>query len=88
MPQDPRKNGFTAYASALVMAMAGSGIFAEPGLPQDPLAGIDIAAEYQLIQRKASRLSANTRRLVVVEYLRRQKKVMTEQDVIDTTQTK
>jgi len=35
--------------------------------PDRRLAGIDVEAEYKLIQRKESKLSANMRRLVVRE---------------------
>jgi len=57
-------NSFKAFIPSLV-AMGAS----MAGL-RDPLVGIDIKAEYKLIQKKESRLSANERRLVAYRYER------------------
>lgn len=41
-----------------------------PSGQKDPLEGVDIAAEYELIQQKKSTLSSNLRRLVVLRHSR------------------
>ena len=45
-----------------------AGYFKYSALHPDPLKGIDIKKEYQLIQQKKSNLSANLRKMVVTRY--------------------
>ncbi len=53
-----------AHTLRLLLAMAGS----KQLTPSDKLAGIDIEAEYKLIQKKKCRLSRRFRDLVVYRY--------------------
>ncbi len=53
-----------AHTLKLLLAMSGF----KQSTPADKLAGIDIEAEYKLIQKKKSRLSRRLRDLVVYRY--------------------
>jgi hypothetical protein len=62
-----------AKRMALLCAMSyGVSLPIDPrkGEPKDPLDGIDIEAEYKLIQQEKSKLSAHLRDLVVSRYER------------------
>jgi hypothetical protein len=76
-----RRRDDDAMATAFLSAVAG---FALPGFagrtrqPSDPLDGIDVKAEYQLILQKRSRLSASQRAAVVRRALPRIERDMQE----------
>ncbi len=52
-----------------------------PQEPYDPLQGVDIEKEYELIKQKKSKLSANNRRLVVLEHERYLKRLKEKRGV-------